>query len=54
MKYYVYVYWNSIGGGRHYILAEDAVTAYKRLRRHLNDHHPFRRYHIRLDQVLPA
>ena len=54
MKYYAFVYRDGAGGGRRYILAEDARTAWKSLRRFLNEHHPFRRYHIRLEQVLHA
>ena len=54
MKYYIFVYWDGAGGGRRYILAGDAKEAYKRLRRFLNEHHPFRKYHIQLEQVMPA
>ena len=54
MKYYVFFFHDNAGGGRRYILAEDARDAWKRLRRYLNEYHPFRRYHIRLEQVIPA
>ena len=54
MKYYVFRYWDNSGGGCRYILAIDATDAWKKLRRFLNEHHPFRRYRIRLEQVLPA
>ena len=54
MKYYVFVYRDGAGGGRRYILADDPKQAWKRLKQFLNEYHPFRRYHIRLEQVLPA
>lgn len=54
MKYYVFTYRDATGGGRRYILAENASDAWKKLRQFLNEHHPFRRYHIRLEHVLPA
>lgn len=54
MKYYVFFYRDNAGGGRRYILAENAREAWKKLRRFLNEYHPYRRYSIRLEQVLPA
>jgi len=54
MKYYIFVYRDGAGGGRRYILAENAVDAWKKLRRFLKEYHPTRRYHIHLEQVMPA
>ncbi len=54
MKYYVYTYYDSVGGGRRYILAEDERDALKRLKRFLNEHHPFRKYTINLETIMPA
>ena len=54
MKYYVFLYWDRKGSGRHYILADNEQSARKKLRQFLNHHHPFRRYSIRLEQVMPA
>lgn len=54
MKYYVFFYYDNAGGGRHQFLADNEKDAYKKLRRFLNEYHPFRRYKILLEQVLSA
>lgn len=54
MKYYVFFFRDNAGGGRRYILADNARDAWKSLRRYLNEYHPFRHYHICLEQVIPA
>lgn len=54
MKYYVFFYWDNAGGGRRYILADSKDEALKRLKKFLNEYYPFRKYHIHLEQVMPA
>jgi len=54
VKYYVYIYWDNAGSGRHYILADSEENALKRLKSFLNEHHPFRKFIIKLEQVMPA
>lgn len=54
MKYYVFFYYDNAGGGRRYILASDEKDARKRLKRFLHNYHPFRKYTIQLEQVMPA
>ena len=53
-KYYVFTYRDGAGGGRRYILAADRRIAERDLRRFLNEHHPFRRFIVELEQVLTA
>lgn len=54
VKYYVFTYRDNAGGGKREILAENANEAYKRLKQFLNEYHPFRKYQIELDRVIPA
>ena len=54
LKYYVYTYRDNAGGGKRNILAASEKEANKRLRQFLNQYHPFRKYHIELEQVLPG
>lgn len=53
-KYYVYTYWDGVGGGKRWILATSEKEARKRLRQFLNRYHPFRKYSIQLENVTPA
>ena len=46
MKYYVFTYYDNVGGGRREILADSKKEASKRLRQFLNEYHPFRKYQI--------
>ena len=54
MKYYVFFYYDNVGSGRRYILAANEKTAYKHLKKFINEHHPFRKFVIQLEQVMPA
>lgn len=52
MKYYIFTYRDNAGGGRRYILAASKTEAFKRLKAFLNEHHPFRKYKIELENVM--
>ena len=54
MKYYVFMFWDRSGSGRHYVLATSEEDATKRLRQILQRRHPFRHFAIKLEQVMPA
>ena len=55
MKYYGFTYSDGKGhGGRSYHLAASKDEALKRLKRILNQRHPFRKYYIKLENVMPA
>lgn len=52
MKYYVFSYWDEKGGGTMNILEHDEKKAMKKLKQYLNKYHPFRKFQIKLDQVI--
>ena len=54
LKYYVYSYRDNAGGGKREILAENIEEALKKLKRFLNEYHPFRKYQIELEQIIPV
>lgn len=53
MKYYIFTYRDNAGGGRRYIIAASKAEAFKRLKAFLNEYHPFRKYKIELENVMP-
>lgn len=54
LKYFVFAYRDSRGGGTYHSLAKDAQEAEKRLRSFLNRKRPFRKYAITLESVMPV
>ena len=52
MKTFVFTYRDNAGGGRRYIWASDEKAALKRLKRFLNQYHPYRKYIIELERVI--
>ena len=54
MKYYIFTYRDNAGGGKRWILAENEKNALKRLKKFLHEYHPFRKFYIELEQIMPA
>ena len=53
MKHYVFIYWSRRHYGKHYFLAADEEAARKMLRKWLHKKHPFQKFTVKLEQVLP-